>query len=452
MRTRKIWLLAGISLALVGCGRTVYEIEMTPVENGLERRVTVFVETEDGSVKRASYDDLGRLDRVYALRESGRAEIKQSFSGTFGDELPDDVGNFGRFVHYPSTLGTLYTYTERFGQGIDPVTALATSQEAAEHLGKIAADLMRVQMKAKGWTEGPNRFLNESLSHDAKNLSLVWNMNAGIRSGDPEEVLQAGITALHYLIEYGYMDMRVLSLVLVSDDLETEDSTDRFVSSFFMSCANKLEADGVWLRIGSTSELEHAWEMYTSEPRNAIEAADQFLDEVSEFAAGELESSTPEDILVSLVLTAFPFSFDLFGSNPRATIRMASSAEPLITNGKWDSETSQVLWTMYLEEDSHPSALRWQMAFSIWVEPDRATQNRLFGGVVLNEQALAHFCRLESEMGPDDQAAWKSFILDLAATEDPVRMIKAHLRDPEFFTDQQRTLARLLKDVLQKSE
>ena len=109
-----------VGVVLAGCQHDCFVVEITPRGEQFERRLTcwhVKPATQDGEtaeIQPLSNEELARLAKLYDRRETPGDAKKHVFVGKFSGQTPGDVGGAGSYTHFPSKLGTLCVYVERF--------------------------------------------------------------------------------------------------------------------------------------------------------------------------------------------------------------------------------------------------------------------------------------------------------------------------------------------------
>ena len=99
-------LLIGMA-AVAGCQVRKYELEMTPREGQLERKLTVFEQRKDGEkwVDVAVEDgELARIAAQYGVDVPKSGGPRHSFSNESAGRLPDDVGGYGTYTRWSTSL------------------------------------------------------------------------------------------------------------------------------------------------------------------------------------------------------------------------------------------------------------------------------------------------------------------------------------------------------------
>ena len=105
MRYKCLLLIALCCVPFCGCDEAEYTIRMEPDGDVVNRQITYSANAPD--------DVRARFKELYDKQID-----PNTFQGSFGETLPNDVGGFGRYVHLDNPMGHVYVYVERF-QGQD---------------------------------------------------------------------------------------------------------------------------------------------------------------------------------------------------------------------------------------------------------------------------------------------------------------------------------------------
>jgi hypothetical protein len=154
----KKWLLrlaatAIVLIAAAGCEEKIYEVELQPRGDKIERRLTLTRrDLRDHSKKRLAQDDepeLKRIAQAYQTKTPSLPRAKASFSGTFGGVLPRDVGGDGHYVHWESPLGRVSIYVERFRGNDDIYSSLEARRKAVDSIVDLLVDWFESELRTE---------------------------------------------------------------------------------------------------------------------------------------------------------------------------------------------------------------------------------------------------------------------------------------------------------------
>lgn len=167
-------LLIGM-VAVAGCQVRKYELEMTPREGQLERKLTVFEQRKDGAkwVDVAVEDgELARIAAQYGVDVPKSGGPRHSFSQKFAGRLPDDVGGYGTYTRWSTSLGTATAYVERVRGDDDIAGDLDQRRAAVQRL--VALLIGGLEKELAGTPEWPKLrgFLDGEFRRDLVNLSI----------------------------------------------------------------------------------------------------------------------------------------------------------------------------------------------------------------------------------------------------------------------------------------
>ena len=339
--------------------------------------------------------------------------------GRFGGELPDDLGNVGYFYHYPSPLGSLSVYSEQFG-GVDDIAAVLQLQEREFHR-LFDVVLLWLEDYAGDAPEYPalRRVVDETLRRDAWSLTLMFSAAniVGPVVGDPYDNVE------------GDMLMRMLHFLVARDYLQPTDLMDAF------ALADESEAVRFSMRVlarkmgvGDDEPLPEIFERAAADPEAVGQTWDTFFAENEQLALlvdawnnlpGNEEPYVLQDgkFMDQLADRAMPWDI-LFGRIGRGgydvRISLEMPVEPYFTNGVPDDEETHLVWrealaSPYIEDAELPGNV-----FAMWAEPDTEVQQRHFGTVLLEDEALGRYCVWYQALTDSRREEWDDFIASLA--------------------------------------
>jgi hypothetical protein len=385
-----------LSVLIVGCDEEQYSIEMKPYEEGVER---TFVFSGELSEQ--------QRERLSALYEEQLDPC--TFSGVFSESLPNDVGGAGFYLTFTSNMGGAFSYSERF-RGDDD---LNYPLENVQLLGDRVADFLI------GWLEYElgddpafivvREFCDYDLRYDVKNLlTYLWLSEILQRYGDTaaEEIK---IRAKNYLLERGYLHPKEMEFFIQRFNMNTEEILQvmrRFIAEKLgYSCPHAIpdcleflsdsERAGASAKryIHSTASFEAAWEAKKRD-QNDPQAEPPDV-EVGDFIVGELD-------------------VPLFhGSSDKIEVRLTCNCRPFSTNGAWDDQSGQIVWSSSLASDNELGNL----FYASWSEPNQTFQQEHFGCVMLSDKLLSEYCIWRAALDQSHAEEWDAFVLSLSPGE-----------------------------------
>jgi hypothetical protein len=421
MRQRNLRATALLALAVAsGCDHNVYELLLQPRDGGLKRTLEcrrVDNGPQGEVLKPMEQGELDRLTAVYDM-PSGPTEARRfTFSGTFTGSTPADIGGGGTYRCWPSSLGALYVYAERFRGSADQAAVLERRQQAADRLGELLAGWLQTRLgQTKGWND-LRAFLNGAFRRDLQNLTLMgWAGNfaedAGLVGAAGSSDAATVARALLFLSERGY---------LLPQDAPAWGRAIRDVEAAHGSLAPlaPLIASAVARRAGLATDAEVIMSLYNELLRNMLQ------DEISIWLATTPEWTTkkaewearkqrepgaaqpaPIEILGDLALAAAGFGPDSSGSGDELRLRLESPVRPFYTNGTWDAAKHEAAWQAGLPGNERTPYL----AYASWATPDDAAQKQRFGRVLLRDRALADYVLWFHGLAQEEALEWETFV------------------------------------------
>lgn len=356
-------LLIGM-VALAGCQARKYELEMTPREGQLERKLTVFEQRKDGEkwVDVPVEDgELARIAAQYGVDVPKSGGPRHSFLQKFAGRLPDDVGGYGTYTRWSTSLGTATAYVERVRGDDDIAGDLDQRRAAVQRLVALLIGWLEKELAAT--PEWPNLrgFLDGEFRRDLVNLSIY---------------------------------IKSLELVAAHDRLHSAADRDD---------ASGIQA-GLCLRMAQYF-VERGY-LTPSQLPDWIYAVDQAMQE----RPGPLIAMTQRWLASRIGVPADqPVPASLARLNDTASLRaslrsylQASDAEP--TNSSIHRSLPDIL-------------------FALWVEPAAEKQIEHFGKVVLNDEELVQYCLWRCGLPEEKAPLWEAFLGGLKPGADLVERI-----------------------------
>src|SRR5580700_6654826 len=143
--------IAILVLAAAGCEEKIYQIDLVPRGDKIERRLTLSRrDLPSHSSKNLTPDDRAELEliaRAYGTKTPGLPRKDAAFSGRFGSTLPKDVGGDGRYVYFESPLGRVRMYVERFRGNDDVYSSLEKRRKAVDQIVDLLVGWFESELK-----------------------------------------------------------------------------------------------------------------------------------------------------------------------------------------------------------------------------------------------------------------------------------------------------------------
>lgn len=425
-------LLAGLA-ALVGCQVRRYELEMTPREGQLERRLTVFEQRQDGekSVDVAVEDkELARIAAEYGVEPPKSGGPRHTFSQTFAGRLPDDVGGFGTCTRWATSLGTATAYVERMRGDDDLAGDLDARREAVARLVELLAGWLEQELgDAPQWPQlrdflhGPFRRDLVNLSIYVKSLEFLTARERQETAADPPDrtdiLAEHGVRVGQYLVERGYLVPDQLPDWLYAVDQAQQRRSGPLLALVQRWLATRCGVPADQPLPPSLTQFNDL-ESVGASLRSYLQDSDEYRSLRTKWeqlppAERDGEPPDPAKVLGDLALRAFVPGGIFFGSD-RLTATLAVPCEPLATNGHWQADEQRVAWTADLlpRGKSAGDALAGrpipEILFAIWVEPAEEPQRARFGRVVLAKEELVEYCLWRCGLPEEKARQWEAFL------------------------------------------
>ena len=436
MRTRRLpnvlgWLT--VVLAVSGCIRNSYDVELTPRGPVVERKLGFQRQkTQNGKevLELPEADELSRLARAYQAAVPERATRHYDFRGEFRGRMPDDVGNFGTLTNWHTQFGSASVYIERFRGRTDLVADLDERRAAAEKFCDLIAGWLKTELETEPRFPALKAFLAGDFRRDVQNIGLyVWMLASRRHAYDddatsgrsPLENLERYADLLarlqNFLTERGYISVEQWPEVARALNESANEQHNHLLALLQRQVATRmgLAADG---------PIPPTLGFLADKPRFTA-SLDKYLrstDDYRRLAAGQESRPPPMDVLKEPLARML---FDLFlGESDSLNLRLKLPSAPLLTNGRWMVENSVVRWetTIRLPGKSDP----WPAtAYAIWCEPNIENQTKTFGRVVLTRDSLLTYCFWRASLTEDEAQKWDELIDGLAPGPTLMEKLKA---------------------------
>lgn len=388
-------------VVLCGCVRHKYNIELTPQGSDLERRLTAELSGTDEEIVAESK----RLARAFNSPPPEQA-ARHTYRGNFATQMPQDVGGYGSFVTWKTSLGSVAGYIERFRGTNDPAGELKRRQLAADRLTELLISWLERELKNDSQWPTLRRFLEEEFRHDLYNVSVfAWTIDLHNGSGEiPEPMLRA----VHFLVERGYFQYdEIPTIIRAFQDLE-QDRAERVLVKLRQFILKRSNAELPPPKLDFLASIE----TLKGSLRMVLGATPEFAElqrQWKERQTGDPSADGPDslqvagDLMVRLVLPAGGLNL----GGDRLSLKLNTDRPAIHTNGQWSAEAGGIRWeTKALPAGGMSPAL----AYAVWDEPNVAVQKKYFGRTVLRGESLAEYCLWYYGLTDEERTEWESFL------------------------------------------
>ena len=435
MRNRPLIPVLLSAFAMGGCfSRGVFVLDVHPMEAGMRRELTYFgpgehppplatpVESEtsgDGDTPPPPMESRSPVPRSPAVRAKpdpkqaarlrriyGEPNEQGRWVRTFVTRGPKDLGGDGAFDRRQSPLGSLSTYIERVG-GTDDLREMNRARRVA--VDKLTRLITGWLMQEAGHLSDAPRLRRFLRSEFHRDLDVMTGMIAeairgqGMGTNDDGKSLRARLRL--YLCEHEYLphagskfDLQALVLGILARGLGTHRNSPLVYSLPFWQ---------------DTDVLRNSLDAFLRRTR----AFRQLV--ARETAKGRIDPDKPYGDGAGLGLLAHVLAqavgMDVYAvfTVPLVKIRLRCTVKPIETNGTYDPKTGIVSHELQLLPPPLPSSY----FFAMWAEPARARQARLFGGVILEGEALEDFVDEWEALSIAERAQWVKLAKSLVPGE-----------------------------------
>ena len=427
-------------LFLPACEEERYEIEMRTEGPVLHRKITCWAEkTEDGKRRTVvlSKEKRAPVAKAYAHKPTLRPGDKLTFEGAFTGAAPQDLGGAGSLTHLKTDMGSLSAYMERFRGDIDLASNVEKRLKACDRVTGLLTGWFEAELgkdpsfpKLKAFLDGPFR-------KDLKNVGLRAWLGDVLQVYEGPGRFEMAVSLAQYLVERGYFEPRDAPQ-FARAATELGDGPDE--AKRFMALVRRIVAK----RMGLDPDKPHDALKFLASPETAEKSLSTYLSTTKEYAllvkqwreAREKEAQSkkgarsksekpkPTDVLTDPLATALALELALFGGDDKVTVRLATGAKPIETNGAWDSRTKTVTWKdRPLRKDRYPT-----LCYAIWSVPDAAFQKQHLGKLILAGEDLAGYAMWRKALSKKESDEWDRFLAGLR----PGRDLQARIQSFRF--------------------
>jgi len=460
------WLLPAVVVCtqLAGCPYEEYRIDLRDRQGELERTL-VYVEHGRSAATQpapgqpatpALSDEVRHLAKLYAERiEPPEGEgVRYAFRGRFKQDMPNDVGNHGTYVHYAGRLGWVSAYAERFRGSDDPAARMQQAHKNLDRLVDLIAQWLGRELAGKPEIDKLQRFVREDLRRDLQNLRLyAWLLGnrdrfivAGAAAGggegdaapgqDDKSPLTPGPTlsrdqaqdlvastafslAAQYLVERKYvLASEVPSLVRALKNEDEKAILAMLETVLRRKCRleDKSTIDALVSLLSNIDRAKASWEALlrtTPEYARLVQERRKEEDRVRrEGGQVDAQEVAPSKVADDLLTGAVPPLLDIGNDVLRVVLHV--EGELVYSNGEYDAGKMQVAWSGKLGDEegktSESAAVLPVVCTAAWAKADEKYQKEHFGRVALTGQNLLEYCLWRQALSAKRAKEWDTFL------------------------------------------
>ena len=341
-----------------------------------------------------------------------------SYEGTFGENLPDDVGGFGRNLHLSNPMGNAYIYVERFRGNDAQALDIEKAFGATDNLVDLVTDWLEFELGSNTNFGKLKTFCNEKLRADIKNLIIyIWMSRL-----DYDQEKNLIVRMLLYLYERDYFTIADISEITASTDPETLVLPHiRRLIAEKLECADSEEAakELAFLRDQDTAQQSalkffRSTKMYEKILRDArVRSGDinLVIDPNSSEDFDDIAEKVFEEY--GFGLETFFIGFDFVSNSNKVNVKLNCPRKPFETNGEWDETTGQVSWSSMITDKKLPF-----MCYAIIGEPNDEFQKKHFGKIILKDEELVGYTLWYKGLKKDQRGEWDEFLFSLGPSQE----------------------------------
>ncbi len=407
-------------LSPTGCSRNRYEIELKPDAETMERSLTCWREQGDSGLASFPEAELKQMAAAYGQFPPASEARQYTFHGKFVGEMPNDIGGSGRQTYWTTRMGTLSLYVERFRGDDDLMGSLQTRLDAADRFTSLLLGWFRSELKHDPAAAKLEEFVDGPFRRDIRNLVLYcWAGQIAAGPGPaqfgekpPADDPEPFVRIAQYFMERGYFTPAKLCELIRTDANGDADRFLTFVRTFLGSKMGNRSAEQAAQRLA-----------FLESPERAEQSLDAYLagtDEGKAFVQREKQKHNedpnaappkPHELLGKLAIEAMGMEFSV---SDELQVKVACPVEPFSTNGRWEAEARQVVWSRRINAGGERAAPVLPAVFYVfWSVPDEGFQREHFGKVVLGDKSLAEYCVWWKGLTAAEAKEWDEFLASL---------------------------------------
>ena len=341
-----------------------------------------------------------------------------SYEGSFGEKLPDDVGGFGRNLHLSNPMGDAYIYVERFRGNDAQALDIEKAFGATDNLVDLVIDWLEFELGSNANFGKLKTFCNNELRADIKNLIIyIWMSRL-----DYDQEKNLIVRMLLYLYERDYFTIADISKIVASTDPETLVlSHIRRLIAEKLECANSEEAakELAFLQDLNTAQQSafrffrslKIYEKILREARVRSGDINLVIDPNSSEDFNDIAEEVFEEYGIGL--ETFFIKLDIFGNSNKVNVKLNCPRKPFETNGEWDEATRQVSWSSRITDEKLPF-----MCYATIGEPNDEFQKKHFGKVILKDQELVTYTLWYKGLKKSQSEEWDEFLFSLEPNQE----------------------------------
>ncbi len=441
-------LLVGLAYAALlcvsGCTRQVYELQLKPDGDSIERTLSVWSETtrsnSPNKISPLSAGELARIRPFYDRQRDQVEEDRHTFTGRFQSEMPGDIGGVSYYTFFDSSLGSTFVYSERFRGEDDLKQSMQERLDAVDKLIGCLVAWVDEEFADSAVHDELVQLLDHSVRRDLENLALYcWTHGTRGDWGEEQAFQQLAARLGQYFVERDYFEIADLPRVL-----RVANSRDRHAMA-------GLLREMVIRKLGIAADSPAALSLeilgdpdrLESSLRASLEQSELYAKELAEYKRKEKGSDNEpvtkdlDDPLGLLFKYALQGTLPhLFSGRTEVRVTLHCDVEPFATNGIWADDTKAVTWKDSIEDRDLPA-----MAFAAWSLPNTDAQQNHFGRVILEGQDLATFVLAYQSMGVEETKQFDTFLASLSPEENLATKLESlNLGDDEQLTESVRAI------------
>lgn len=421
--------LALVALPLGACQNRKVKVEIAASGEGAVRTFA----TNDTSARA-----LAAAAEAYGGGGERDAELGRRFSGIFAESaMPSEIGNRGAIGRLDSSLGSARAYYEQFAEPREEWTAMRERVEGGIlwmqifgrfiELRKLKTDEERAQF-SRWWNGEATPLVADAYLMYSGMQAVAQSQRIGARlrgrddDGPRTEDETFRISVFQplaiLLAERGWLEPAELAAIQMTgikggaSAREREWLVEKIITPAVTRIVARFDPSRTDMKLKDFAPLGLEfllWIKVSREYRDIILASPAIPEATKEeVRKGAWDFELPP-----------PFGFRLL-ERPKTTdaeVVLDTGAEPFFTNGVWNAAARRVEFKGAFYESKYRYAPYTAPYYAFWTLPSQR-QESLFGGIILEGEALAQYCSWENALTEETRTKWIAALDALAATKD----------------------------------
>ena len=402
--------------------------------------------------------------------------------------IPDDLGEYGWFLHENTAMGSLNLYIEQFDRFTDPSASLDMRRFAVQRLVDVWIAWLDSEFSGAPGYAAFREFVDSEIRGDLDDLFLVlWGYGAfgpSLTKFDDEDdgtlFGEAAVRGLTYLARRGYFELgQTRDVIAAFGSSDNYDDYEPIVEFWARAVARRMgQAEDAPLPypLGAVSAHPHryagSYAFFVEESLAIRDLVSEWQSEYPDYVETQVPDSAEsvakqpadpepapspvpgeiEEIVISarhlgpirtparidfydgdnfwradstLIEYAVGGELVSFGSTSGLTTVLRIPERPLWSNAH-ETDGSRLVWGETIGGMGfYPNEMS-TVLYAAWVEPATRYQRERFGKIVLEDEDLAGYVLWHMQLSPHHAEEWREFIDSLSPGKENEQLLRLY--------------------------